>query len=496
MSNTTIVGKPSNTIGDKDSQLVLRGSSVKIQWGNKFIDLIKNGKVNCESQNILYTETSTDNIKENGIYLVGEEIWININGNKTLLTNHDDSLYVSFSSKQDKITLDQKQQALQNIGFYYNSLEDVKNEKISTGIVYIQSENKLYVINQDSIIEYNQFINQYKSSENIENILNKLYIEDNSLKIEDEQYIIFENNNIIFDKPVQINQELHSKNYSSNNGYKLYIQNGKSYLEVDTIIERKPVKINDYITAITQISTPLTVIKSTNENGTISIYFNKEFAPKNGDVLYVIGTVDINHSFSEEEKTLYVTINKKLNYDISFSLEIDSNTSIKTIPSNIDTITITSDQLLDGYKITFDPFIEVFSYVINSVTTDSESKYTICTFQNGDNFLLNNINTIYDTLILPDDSIFNTFVPNIEWVKQLLGKSAISMSQGKQLFDSSFPIGSIMLFNNNINDIPTGWAICDGTNNTPNLSEMFILQETSGKGVIYIMKVTNFVDIL
>lgn len=238
MSNTTIAGKPSNTVGDKDSQLVLRGSSVKIQWGNKFIDLIRNGKINCESQNILQTETSSDNIKEDGIYLVGEEIWISINGNKTLLSNNDDSLYVSFLSTQDKITSDQKQQALRNIGFYYNSLEDVQNAKISTGVVYVQSENKLYVISQDSIVEYNQFINQYNSNKNIESVLNKLYIEDNSLKIEDEQYIIFENNNIIFDKPVQINQELYSKNYSRNNGYKLYVQNGESYLEVDNVVER------------------------------------------------------------------------------------------------------------------------------------------------------------------------------------------------------------------------------------------------------------------
>lgn len=238
MSNTTIAGKPSTTIGDKDSQLVLRGSSVKIQWGNKFIDLIKNGKINCESQNILQTETSSDNIKEDGIYLVGEEIWINISGNKTLLSNSNDSLYVSFLSKQDKITSDQKQQALRNIGFYYNSLEDVKNAKISTGVVYVQSENKLYVISQDSIVEYNQFINQYNSSENIEGALKKLYIENNSLKIEDEQYIILENDNVIFNKSVQIDQELYSKNYSSNNGYKLYVQNGQSYLEVDNVVER------------------------------------------------------------------------------------------------------------------------------------------------------------------------------------------------------------------------------------------------------------------
>lgn len=238
MSNTTIAGKPSTTIGDKDSQLVLRGSSVKIQWGNKFIDLIKNGKINCESQNILQTETSSDNIKEDGIYLVGEEIWISINGNKTLLSNSDDSLYVSFLSKQDKITSDQKQQALRNIGFYYNSLEDVKNAKITTGVVYVQSENKLYVISQDSIVEYNQFINQYNSSENVEGVLKKLYIENNSLKIEDEQYVVLENNNVIFNKSVQIDQELYSKNYSSNNGYKLYIQNGQSYLEIDNVVER------------------------------------------------------------------------------------------------------------------------------------------------------------------------------------------------------------------------------------------------------------------
>jgi hypothetical protein len=49
MSTTTIAGKPSNTIGEKDSTLVLRGSSIKIQWGNKFIDLIKNGKINSDS---------------------------------------------------------------------------------------------------------------------------------------------------------------------------------------------------------------------------------------------------------------------------------------------------------------------------------------------------------------------------------------------------------------------------------------------------------------
>ena len=46
---TTIAGKSSNVIGSKDTSLVLRGQSIKIQWWNKFIDLIKNGKINVES---------------------------------------------------------------------------------------------------------------------------------------------------------------------------------------------------------------------------------------------------------------------------------------------------------------------------------------------------------------------------------------------------------------------------------------------------------------
>ena len=48
MTNTVIAGKSSNIIGKKDLPLILQGSSVKVQWGNKFIDIIKNGKIISE----------------------------------------------------------------------------------------------------------------------------------------------------------------------------------------------------------------------------------------------------------------------------------------------------------------------------------------------------------------------------------------------------------------------------------------------------------------
>ena len=39
----------------------------------------------------------------------------------------------------------------------------------------------------------------------------------------------------------------------------------------------------------------------------------------------------------------------------------------------------------------------------------------------------------------------------------------------------AMPVGSIVMFSGKIKEIPSGWAICDGTNGTPNLIDRFIL---------------------
>ena len=38
----------------------------------------------------------------------------------------------------------------------------------------------------------------------------------------------------------------------------------------------------------------------------------------------------------------------------------------------------------------------------------------------------------------------------------------------------AMPVGSIIMFNGQAADIPSGWAICDGTNGTPNLMDKFV----------------------
>ena len=46
----------------------------------------------------------------------------------------------------------------------------------------------------------------------------------------------------------------------------------------------------------------------------------------------------------------------------------------------------------------------------------------------------------------------------------------------------AMPVGSIIMYNGKAEDIPSGWAICDGTNGTPNLIDRFILASTYAGG--------------
>ena len=47
----------------------------------------------------------------------------------------------------------------------------------------------------------------------------------------------------------------------------------------------------------------------------------------------------------------------------------------------------------------------------------------------------------------------------------------------------AMPVGSIIMFNGKIKDIPSGWEICDGRNGTPNLIDRFILGSNYAGGM-------------
>lgn len=77
-------GKTYNTIGTSESNFLIKTSGdFKVQQGNKFIDIIKDGKINAESTEIFFQVETSDQIKQSGVYLVeNKDLWICINGVK------------------------------------------------------------------------------------------------------------------------------------------------------------------------------------------------------------------------------------------------------------------------------------------------------------------------------------------------------------------------------------------------------------------------------
>ena len=81
---TTMFGKAYDTVGSADRNLILQTrGDLKVKWGNKYIDLIKNGKINVDVD-LLKKIDSKDSIHKDGLYLIEKEntseVWLSIGG--------------------------------------------------------------------------------------------------------------------------------------------------------------------------------------------------------------------------------------------------------------------------------------------------------------------------------------------------------------------------------------------------------------------------------
>lgn len=237
-----LFGKNYQEVGSSSSPLLLRSNGeIKLQWGNKFIDLIKNGKINSEAKDYIFTVDTSDEIKANGIYLVTEDssIWINVEGTKTKL-NNTDTTYVSFLTEQET-TPEQKQQALTNLGLIYENIDALNKANLVTGLAYVVESNKLYLIQNKVVSEY-QVASALPASGKFDDLtISNLTIKNNT--INSNQLILTINNipylqvndNILCSVPFLVDK-LQSINYNYNkSGFALYQDNGKSILDIDSL---------------------------------------------------------------------------------------------------------------------------------------------------------------------------------------------------------------------------------------------------------------------
>lgn len=523
MERTNMFGKTYNTIGSTDSNFIIKTKGdLKVQWGGKFIDVIKNGKLASDKVDILKVASSSDDISSNGVYLVptdkGNEVWVSIDGTKVNITREVGTTYVSFLTEQKEVTADQKYTALVNAGLYYETLEDAQEAGVKAGLIFIVGENKLYIAKDGQLSEY---IASQGTSENNKNT----YFDEITVK---ELKIYSDGSNVIIDSPslqFKINESLaisldtqlrsflsiamqtgtyiQSNNATSSSGYRLYVKDGKSILEVDSIMWRDMGYTLDNISRLDEAiiySVHGNIIQSAyqNENDITCILKYPHSFSSTGKV-YVLVPSNINDSgvygkgqlvecdiLNTEVQKLTISMDSSIQNlfltNCSGSFIYSSNVPlIKIAQNNIDVLDrsktiIDKDTLEEKPDDTIHTRIGVIKeQEFEELKKCPEEQEEVQVGIYSDNFIGLN-SKLYDSVFkkrctypkydesveIPEDfqdEKYNKAVPNIGWIKELI-KLAV-------------PRGTIAMYNGQ-SEIPEGWAVCDGNNGTPNLVGKFI----------------------
>lgn len=298
---STLFGRSFSDVGSSSSDFLIKTrGQVKIQIGGKFIDLIKDGKINVNSK-FIYQEKKVGT--NDGIYVLPDgKVTLVVNGQSIdLVGGETGNTYVSFVENQESDSI-AKHNALVNIGFLYNSLSDLNENSLKNGIVYIESEQKFYIIKNGVASEFkleipNPYPKQFVISINDESngaLVIKGQGQNNSIAFDslsiyqdqDESYIdsgksvhikinsservTINDNNTTFNNIVQSNN-FQSIGASSDSGFRLYNLD-QSCLEVDKLIVRNETSFPNEQTSYPEIIK--TKYWNTDENiiNSVSVY--------------------------------------------------------------------------------------------------------------------------------------------------------------------------------------------------------------------------------
>lgn len=546
-------GNSYSSAGSSSSDYLIKTrGKVKIQIGNKFIDLLKDGKINVDSK-FIFKEKEVGS--KDGIYIIGDgedaKVIISIGGSQIDLKGEVGTTYVSFLGTQET-TPEQKHTALQNIGFLYKNVSDVQSNGLKTGIVYVESEQKLYIVQDGQLTEFTiDFPNPYpkqfvlsKSDKDkgalvikgtgIENSLafdslflyssgGNTYVDSSGevyIRLGEEEKILIGESQVVFSNKV-ISQTFQSKNATESSGFRLYVDQGESTLEIDNLIVRKG----------SNLSSDSSLDSSSNlypkywyrENNLISDISEMK-DPDNPDQLgYAVDLVYQNKFQVNDSLYAFVSIKQdgdSASSQILLPLKVEAlNTETgniiyvslqQTLISEEDYKKLTSDKVLSALKfqtiflagrnkpislIRRDP--QNIDLLTSSGFTDEQDIKKVQTrvgnveelnllgrennkevpikgtgiYSSNSCFLKAQYTSLYE--LPPQDS--SSKFASTEWVNKLI------------------PKGSIIMFNGLSSEIPKGWHICDGTEGTPNLTGEFIKAsntsgETGGKSTIQILE--------
>lgn len=552
-----LFGRAYDSIGSTSSDFLIKTKGqVKVQWGNKFIDIIKNGKLNCNSD-ILKKVSNKDQIGEDGIYYIEQDgsVILVINGQQISLFGEIGNMYVSYLGKQET-TGEQKYQALTNIGFLYKTMEEASQAGLQGGIVYIEDSQKLYIALNGQLIEYQvafpnpikQQVVIQKSDSNEGALVIKgtgkenslvvgdiyIYTKDNTsyidapnsinIRITENDQIIIKDNitmkpDVIFDSKV-ISDNIQSKSATSQYGFRLYMQNGESFLEVDNIIERSKKEDSNLVVAypiywavsnnaVTQFDLDL-------DAGEVNITTTQECTYQIGDivVIYLVYQVD-----SESEYAQYNVVPLYIQIEGS-EVELFSGTILNfgEVSDFMDDATDLKDSIIYLVSSASKPIIRIgesnidlhqpknYSEISNldlintrignikalnkefTLSQDGKEKkvkpredISIGIYSEA---LVSNKSEQFNASLFapifkggPDNDIYPRYDENFEIPIEDDTKTIVTSEWVKKWLRLICPPGTIVQWSGS--SVPEGWALCDGSNGTPNLIDKFIKGGTS-----------------
>lgn len=283
MSNfDKLFGRTYSTVGNSDSDFIIKTrGQVKVQWGKKFIDIIKDGKLNVDVSFIGSVDSYNDIGSKDGLYYVKENgsIYLVVNGNKINILGDVDGTYISFASKQDTAD-EQKGQASKNLGIRYSSKDEATEYGVTNGIVFLEDANRWYIVEDGVFTLYpSELESPYKKQLIIskeDNSIGALVISgqgngnalifnagSDTLSI----YKDFDNYSVDSSSPIITTvgttstaelgldglslskslfcDSIESSSASDSTGFKLYMLDGKSILSVDQLMVRESSDIVD-----------------------------------------------------------------------------------------------------------------------------------------------------------------------------------------------------------------------------------------------------------
>lgn len=283
MSNfDKLFGRTYSTVGNSDSDFIIKTrGQVKVQWGKKFIDIIKDGKLNVDVSFVGSVDSYNDIGSKDGLYYVKEDgsICLVVNGNKINILGDVDGAYVSFASKQDTAD-EQKGQASKNLGIRYSSKDEATEYGVTNGIVFLEDANRWYIVEDGVFTLYpSELESPYKKQLIIskeDNSIGALVISGQgngnalifnagsdtlSIYKDSDNYSIDSSSPIITTVGTTSTAELgldglslskslfcdsiESSSASDSTGFKLYMLDGKSILSIDQLMVRESSDIVD-----------------------------------------------------------------------------------------------------------------------------------------------------------------------------------------------------------------------------------------------------------